>query len=71
MGKICYDCATEKINGVCPNCYPDEIKVKGASKVDEERVKEIERDMLPQNYLNPFKAKAHIEYLLSRITKEK
>jgi hypothetical protein len=26
MGKICYDCATEKVNGVCPNCYPNDIK---------------------------------------------
>ena len=26
MGKICYDCATEKINGVCPNCYPNDVK---------------------------------------------
>ncbi len=37
MGKICYDCATEKINGVCPNCYPDEVK---SPKMDE-KIKKI------------------------------
>ena len=40
MGKICYDCATEKINGICPNCYPSDIR---ATPMDEnEELKKIE-----------------------------
>ena len=35
----------------------------------EEKIKEIEFDILPLNYLNPFKAKEYIKYLLSRIKK--
>jgi len=38
MGKICYDCATEKINGICPNCYPSDIRTTPMDK----KVKEIE-----------------------------
>jgi hypothetical protein len=31
----------------------------------DEKIREIESDILPQNYLNPFKAIKHIKYLLS------
>jgi len=40
MGKICYDCATEKINGTCPNCYPDDVKRNPMDKNEE--LKKIE-----------------------------
>ncbi len=31
------------------------------------RIEEIERDIQPQSYLNPFKAIEHIKYLLARL----
>jgi len=45
MGKICYDfcydCATEKVDGICPNCYPDDVNVEALSS----RIKELEEKM--------------------------
>jgi hypothetical protein len=35
----------------------------------DEKIGEIEFDILPLNYLNPFRAIEHIKYLLSRINK--
>jgi hypothetical protein len=33
----------------------------------DEKIREIKFDILPSHYLNPFKAKGHIKYLLSYI----
>lgn len=59
MGKICYDCATEKINGICPNCYPDEVK---EAKMIGERRNKMEKKIAV--CINAFNAEKTIEKVI-------